>query len=390
MKKVFFFLVVIAMAASCSRSSINERELFANADTITVDLDNPIKLELNRIIDSVSFVRLETNKNCMVGKIDEILFMDSTMIVVDQRTSRAAFVFDYDGQYISKLSNLGNGPKEYLDITYVFKMSDSVVAIQDRIKKKVFCFNRNGEFLYDFRASYVGGDMEYIDENTYVHDVRGVGHIEGYNEGDYAYVTSDKGYHMIYGIGRNTYSKKMNYTQGKHLYRYNDTIYGVPNFEKVVYQLGPNCASAKYVLDIVSADVMDFDYKTSEDVIKLEQQYPFFKGEFIELDNYSFFRIRNKRGWYHVFYDHNSGVAYTAGYSYNHPFVLFFNKPYLTDSGNCLVTSETAPALLRYKEQFYDGASVEIRKDLDLLYNDMKVDDNPVLFFYHLKDKIAE
>ena len=62
----------------------------------------------------------------------------------------------------------------------------------------------------------------------------------------------------------------------------------------------------------------------------------------------------------------------------------------MVDVGNAFVTSSLPATLLSYKEQFYDGVSVEIRKDLDLLYNDMKVDDNPVLFFYHLKDKIAE
>ena len=143
MKKLPVILIFLAMAASCSRSSINERELFANADTITIDFDNPTIYEWSSFVDSISFLKLQTTDKSIIGQIDDILFMDSTIVIVDKRIAQAVFLFDYNGRYKTKLSHMGNGPKEYLNLTYVFKMSDSVVAIQDRKKRKVMCFNAN-------------------------------------------------------------------------------------------------------------------------------------------------------------------------------------------------------------------------------------------------------
>ena len=379
------------MAASCSRSSINERELFANADTITVDFDNPTIYEWSSFVDSISFLKLQTTDKSIIGQIDDILFMDSTIVIVDKRIAQAVFLFDYNGRYKTKLSHMGNGPKEYLNLTYVFKMSDSVVAIQDRKKRKVMCFNANdGSFLNEFDLPQFGGDIEYVGDNTFVHSVRGVGRIDRSTKGEYAYVVSDNNYNVKYGVGIDTYSKNNNYGQGKYLYRYNDTIYGIPNFEKIVYQFTPDGVKVKYLLDIVSDDVMDFKYNSVEEIFKLEKQYPFFMGEFIEMDNYSIFRIAQKRYDKCAFaiYDHKTKITYMLGGPHSHPFMTFLYKPYLTDSGNSFATSATPVELLICKDYFYKNSGP--MKDLDALYNDMKVDDNPVLFFYHLKDEIAE
>lgn len=391
MKKLPVILIFLAMAASCSRSSINERELFANADTITVDFDNPTIYEWSSFVDSISFLKLQTTDKSIIGQIDDILFMDSTIVIVDKYIAQAVFLFDYNGRYKTKLSHMGNGPKEYLNLTYVFKMSDSVVAIQDRKKRKVMCFNANdGSFLNEFDLPQFGGDIEYVGDNTFVHEVWGVGRIDRSTKGEYAYVVSDNNYKVKYGVGVDTYSENNNYSQKKFLYRYNDTIYGIPNFEKIVYQFTPDGVKAKYLLDIVSDDVMDFKYNSVEEIFKLEKQYPFFMGEFLEMDNYSIFRIAQKRYDKCAFaiYDHKTKITYMLGGPHNHPFMTFLYKPYLTDSGNSFATSATPVELLICKDYIYKNSGP--MKDLDLLYNDMKVDDNPVLFFYHLKDKIAE
>ena len=194
------------------------------------------------------------------------------------------------------------------------------------------CFNANdGSFLNEFDLPQFGGDIEYVGDNTFVHSVRGVGRIDRSTKGEYAYVVSDNNYNVKYGVGIDTYSKNNNYGQGKYLYRYNDTIYGIPNFEKIVYQFTPDGVKVKYLLDIVSDDVMDFKYNSVEEIFKLEKQYPFFMGEFIEMDNYSIFRIAQKRYDKCAFaiYDHKTKITYMLGGPHSHPFMTFLYKPYL-------------------------------------------------------------
>ena len=383
-------LVLMAMAASCSRSSINERELFANADTITVDLDNIRPISLNAVFDKISFLRLETNKNCMIAVIDDVLFMENSIAVVDKNMSKAVFLFDYNGKFVNRLSYLGNGPREYLNINHVFKVTNSIIAIQDRMKDVVLYFDDKGTFLYQTKGLQYGCDIECIGCNRIAVDVRSVGGINNPKTEDYAFVVSDSLYQKVYAVGTDTYSEKLNYGATKRLFRYNDIVYGIPNFENYVYQFDSEGVCVKYVLDIISDDVSDFRYSTREELKQLEQRYPFFKGHFYEFDNYSCFVIKSASFNAYILYNHQTKDVYLLDSEYANPLITFFWNPYMVDAGNAFVTSSLPATLLSYKEQFYDGVSVEIRKDLDLLYNDMKVDDNPVLFFYHLKDTISE
>ncbi len=62
----------------------------------------------------IDYIRLETIEKNVIGQISKILFADSTIIIVNKRMAKAIFMFDFQGNFISKIKKIGKGPSEYL------------------------------------------------------------------------------------------------------------------------------------------------------------------------------------------------------------------------------------------------------------------------------------
>lgn len=67
------------------------------------------------LIENIEFVPLETKLESIIGQIQKIVFFKNNMIIWD-RLSRSIFIFDKNGKYLNKISRVGTGPYEYLDI----------------------------------------------------------------------------------------------------------------------------------------------------------------------------------------------------------------------------------------------------------------------------------
>ncbi len=69
-------------------------------------------LFLSAIVDSVEYIRLETNEHSAMAEIREIVIKDKYIYVreIDRKT---IFIFDKMGKYVTKLDKRGDGPDQY-------------------------------------------------------------------------------------------------------------------------------------------------------------------------------------------------------------------------------------------------------------------------------------
>ena len=79
---------------------------------LDIDLDKN-KLPLDSLMDFVSYVKLETTGDNLVGAISQILFVKDKIIVVDSDVSKTITVYSESGKYLNKIGKLGQGPGEY-------------------------------------------------------------------------------------------------------------------------------------------------------------------------------------------------------------------------------------------------------------------------------------
>ena len=147
-ENIGFFLLLAVLFFGCDKESLR-----SGIDIITI---NPTKakeqINLSEFADSVSYIKIQTDSNCIMGRIREIIIKDRYIYAVDV-SRQILFVFNHNGKYISKLDKRGMGPDEYNWIGAVFI---------DANEQYLELHNLNGS--HSSLLKYSNIDFELLDE----------------------------------------------------------------------------------------------------------------------------------------------------------------------------------------------------------------------------------
>lgn len=116
-----------------------------------LNVDNPLSVSLQDIVDSVAYIPLETTPECLIGEIGCIKRDDNFYFVKDRN---GLYVFDENGHYLNMIGRKGNGPGEYvfMDNFFLDRDNDHVYVIANYMKK-VLRYSYAGEYLGDISLS---------------------------------------------------------------------------------------------------------------------------------------------------------------------------------------------------------------------------------------------
>lgn len=147
-----------------------------------VDLDNPDRdtLYYSEIVDSVTYIDLESSDEAMIGKIADLDYNGSDIVVLDDKTGLVK-LFGKDGHFISQIGSRGQGPEEYLRAKNV-DINDSVIAVYDVALYKVLLYGTHGQFL---SADSIGTAEDFVQTSS--------SGISGYLIADYSTLPHKKG-----------------------------------------------------------------------------------------------------------------------------------------------------------------------------------------------------
>ncbi len=120
-------------AIECSNHS---EKTSSEVETIQINVHKVIKkYDVTEMLDTAfSVIPLETNRDCLIGKIDKLEIKNSCIYVTDDM-SKSVYVFDMTGKFISKVNAYGKGLGEYLAIT-ASTVTDSTIVIVDNLSYK--------------------------------------------------------------------------------------------------------------------------------------------------------------------------------------------------------------------------------------------------------------
>ena len=108
-------------------------------DTKDQNIGNPIKIS--------KVIALETNKDCLVGSIYNIVFSDNRIIILDQSRSKAMFIFDGNGIFLFK-TTIGKGPGEIANPRALsIDKGNSTILLYERMGQRFSRFDLNGSFI---------------------------------------------------------------------------------------------------------------------------------------------------------------------------------------------------------------------------------------------------
>jgi hypothetical protein len=137
--KMFFLLYSLFFIAACGQSGGWQTGK-------AIDLDKESSVSVFDFVDSVEVVQLETNDQCLIGTISEVLLFKEKYFIHDVQ-QQTVFCFDQSGKFIRKIGERGHGSEEHahLGSIAIDPYNEQLLLVVPF--GSVLCFDLNGNFL---------------------------------------------------------------------------------------------------------------------------------------------------------------------------------------------------------------------------------------------------
>jgi hypothetical protein len=153
MKKMKFilqvlpFLLIVFCFTSCDNTK--KQDLNTSIEIFRCLNCNEKQKPGNPEYDGLKIVKLETTTSCLLYNITQIDISDSIIFIVDGY--KYVYAFDMEGRFISQIGEYGQGPGEYLFLTALY--------IDDKNKNVVIVDGyKNSLIKYDFQGKYLNSE----------------------------------------------------------------------------------------------------------------------------------------------------------------------------------------------------------------------------------------
>jgi len=166
---VILFLSILCL--SCSPRSKNPLESKKNGIYV-FDFDKAkTKPDFlySSIYKRVSVIPLETNQFSLIGSISKIRVFDNYIFVLDSYDAKTLFLFDREGNFIRKIGNNGQGPREYIEPSdFTIDIEGKTVYVLDDTKQRILRYDlTTGSFIKAIDLEEEVRNIEYFDGKLY-------------------------------------------------------------------------------------------------------------------------------------------------------------------------------------------------------------------------------
>jgi hypothetical protein len=186
MKKISLIISLLVLFTSCKQTKTEKKSITPSQPVISFSpeetdssslpirfLDIGLKwdiidsIDITDFVDTIMAIKLETNDNFLIGRIDKACILNDRIVILDRKLSQTIFVFDLAGKFINKYSKRGKGPGEFVALNDLTVGNDSIFALIDNTT--ILCFdkelNLSKSVKLDCWAAYFEKD---INTNGYV------------------------------------------------------------------------------------------------------------------------------------------------------------------------------------------------------------------------------
>lgn len=320
-------------------------------DFSDLDLDQVPKF--SDIFDSISFVKLETREDALIGKIDKIIAVGDKFVILDTSLAKAVFVFDSEGRFLNRIGRSGRGPQEYdlpTDMAYD-KYNDEII-INNNNRQTLMCFKLDGTFVKEIQLDFYFCTLSIVDSNT----IAIYRNNRGRGEDDYNLVLIDREGNVknqFLPIDRAT--DLLSPPCQMAFFSYGDSLQFSPMYSRTVYNLDENGLIPKYRLDFGKRNIPYGLLKgiTNRDIdnkIRESRNYIYANG-FSETPDHLIFQLANyNRLAYDCYYSKTSGKYVAGSIFVNDMYGLVTTGILYCANGDLLVSAIESSAFLGAKK----------------------------------------
>ncbi|HUH18115.1 6-bladed beta-propeller [Albibacterium sp.] len=168
MKQKFQNLVVfLLLLTSCA---LQNNPGVVNKNLIKISVQPNDEREDDALIDLVQehkYIKLETKKESLVSRIDKILFFNNKCLILD-KTSKAIFIFDINGKYLTKVQYPGKGPGEYSSIIDFDIDEKGTIYALDITRNSIFKYDIEGKFIEVNKLDHFSKNLAIVDSSKVI------------------------------------------------------------------------------------------------------------------------------------------------------------------------------------------------------------------------------
>lgn len=336
----------------------------------------PHALEDLAIFKKGYIIPLETNNDSFIRKISRIYKTNEEIFILD-KTLNKLLVFDIHGNYRCKIENIGNGPREYISLMdfCLDTEKEEILLLCDR-PYKIMRYKYDGQFVDEIKNTDLFRNIVMNDGYIYCNRIES--DKNDLNEYE-IYCMSNHGEPRGNILRRrDNIANKVQHV-GSFLNRSMYTYY-TRRFDNKVYRIIKDELTERYTLDFGKFNAPEHlsqeqDFKKFERECK-EKKYIYSITEFIENEKYIMFLTNQAI----CLYDKNKSTFTGYPTIKNAEFKIESNSFLANGNDDNSIFITINPAMLYMLKDYIDD-----NKNITSLFEKVKEDDNPILFFYQFQ-----
>ena len=305
-------VLLLLILLSCGS---NDKKSIADSESLEISIDLS-RYNQTFPVDSIDYrvdsLFLDPTGSVVVGNVDNILILDTCIVVNDRNQAKQIFVFKMDGTFSHYIGKNGRGPGEYLQATDIAYHNGYLVVL-DMLSRKLIRYSLGGVFIeeteYKDKLHEIESDGEilfaYAGDNRHNADIKNCEFLVLGQSGEV-----NEAYHY------NRYS--INYKSGDNIRLIGENVYFTRALLPYVCQYEQTRGlSKKYLLNLGPNPLReDFEKECKGDYSRFEEVYrqsaSYYTGNFWETSRYAGFSVEYNRLPYLVVHDKVSGDVFAG------------------------------------------------------------------------------
>jgi len=165
--KPYSALVLLLLLISCKNHEIQKQEKFRTIEYNKDFFD--YSRDYSKVVKHLDLIPLETNANCLIGEITQIIEKNGFYYIFDRHMSQTLFIFDSVGNFINKISEKGKGPRETVRPMFM-AMDDykNELVLCSNAPPKILVYDAYGIFKREITVPWPINAIEVLDSGSYV------------------------------------------------------------------------------------------------------------------------------------------------------------------------------------------------------------------------------
>ncbi|HTO16511.1 MAG TPA: 6-bladed beta-propeller [Edaphocola sp.] len=363
MKTIKFCLAILLITGCQVKNTEKESD-----DHIILDVfpQKNEELLLSNFVDSITFIKLETNNNEIISNITKVQLFNDKIFILD-RDRNSIFVFDKNGSFIEKVQNIGRGPGEYLQLVD-FEINNQGIFLLD-YPNNILHYNFQLEYLQNINLMEL-----YTFTFNYYKDMFWVCNEAGSQNELFHFSSVNQK-----GITRNTFIKKdflekeYSWHLGSEFNKQDSILYLSPLFDNRIYIANGEEIEIAYTINFGNHSFPNNQNIFSKNIYSSDFDYAL-KQHFWVTSKYLIFDFLFSGERKFVFFDKVTQKA-QYGFIDNNLFSGYRFLPFWNDE-NTLIEVVDAITITEIFGFLKNSVSC---------LNSLSENDNPIVLLYHLK-----